>query len=349
MINLIKGSRVISFDILRTIAAFAVVTLHVAARRFYTSFPFGEWEVLNVYDSLSRWGVPIFVMISGALFLDSKKYVTIKKLYGKNIVRILCAFLFWSVVYQFYATSEDTTLRQFVCGVIKGPAHLWFLKMLLGLYVIIPIIRLIVIDRKIEFYFLVLAFLTSFIIPLFLNIMRYYVPVLNVAATNLINTIGLNIASGYIGYFVLGHYLSTIDINYLKGMFYCMGALSFLIVIILTSKISHYLGSPTIVLYDNLTPFTLFEAIAIFVFVTVNSEVFPQRFYSKVLNISKMSFGVYLIHYMVIMVADEQFGINTSNYNAILFVPCFSLFVFVVSYIISWILSKIPIINRFVM
>jgi len=128
-----------------------------------------------------------------------------------------------------------------------------------------------------------------------------------------------------------------------------MGALSFLIVIILTSKISHYLGSPTIVLYDNLTPFTLFEAIAIFVFVTVNSEVFPQRFYSKVLNISKMSFGVYLIHYMVIMVADEQFGINTSNYNAILFVPCFSLFVFVVSYIISWILSKIPIINRFVM
>ena len=38
-------------------------------------------------------------MISGALFLRNSKKLDIKKLYSKNILRIVVVFLFWSLVY----------------------------------------------------------------------------------------------------------------------------------------------------------------------------------------------------------------------------------------------------------
>ncbi len=340
--------RYIQFDILRIIAVFAVIMLHVSASRFWVSFPSYEWEVLNVYDSLSRWGVPIFVMISGALFLDSNKPFSIKKLYGKNIVRILCALVFWSVIYQLYRTNADTTLWQFVSGVIKGPVHLWFLKMLLGLYVVIPVLRLIVVDRKIELYFLIIAFLTAFIIPLFIRIIGYYDPQLNVAATKLVNTIGLDIASGYTGYFVLGHYLSTLYLKHIRKVFYCMGFLSFFSVMVLTSVISHYFNYPKVVLYDNLIPLTLFEAIAVVCFVSYNVGRVSNRFHMLIVNLSKMSFGIYLIHILIIKIADDRFGINSSVFNPVIFVPCFSIIVFVISKCIVWILSRIPVLNRYI-
>ena len=58
-----------------------------------------EWNAINVYSGLARFAVPIFVMISGALFLDPKKDIPIRKIYSKYILRIVIAFVFWSVVY----------------------------------------------------------------------------------------------------------------------------------------------------------------------------------------------------------------------------------------------------------
>ena len=58
-------------DYLRLIATFAAVVLHVAASNWYSTDVNGlEWQSFNFYDSVVRWGVPIFVMISGSLFLS---------------------------------------------------------------------------------------------------------------------------------------------------------------------------------------------------------------------------------------------------------------------------------------
>ena len=58
-------------DYLRLIATFAVVVLHVAAFNWENTDVNGiEWQTFNFYNSIVRWGVPIFVMISGSLFLN---------------------------------------------------------------------------------------------------------------------------------------------------------------------------------------------------------------------------------------------------------------------------------------
>jgi surface polysaccharide O-acyltransferase-like enzyme len=87
------NNRIISFDVLRILAAFAVVMLHVTSDRLTTSFPSNEWEIRNVYDSFVRWCVPVFVMISGALFLNHGRSVNVGRLYKKNILHLVFIFL----------------------------------------------------------------------------------------------------------------------------------------------------------------------------------------------------------------------------------------------------------------
>ena len=341
--------RYIYFDMLRVIAAFAVIMLHVSAQRFYVSFPSNEWEWLNVYDSLSRWGVPVFVMISGALFLDSNKAFSIKKLYKKNIVRILTALLFWSLVYELYQMNENTTSLQFVYGIFKGPVHLWFLKMLLGLYVVVPILRLVVKDIKIEKYFLILAFITTFVIPYLPKIIGLFDPNLIHASNKLIETINLQLATGYTGYFVLGHYLRVTPISQLvKRLIYSFGVLSFICAIVLTSMLSHYLNSPMVFFYNNLFPLSLFEAVAIFVFIQDKAVYINSNLQKVIINVSKLSFGIYLIHFLIIKIIKDNLGLNSSSFNPILYVPCITISVFMISYFASFIISKIPFANKYI-
>lgn len=89
-----SDNKIIAFDGLRILAAFAVVVLHTAAPLFLNSYSSSDWAVVNMYESLVRWSVPVFFMISGALFLNKGKEVNIGRLYGKNIFRILFAYFF---------------------------------------------------------------------------------------------------------------------------------------------------------------------------------------------------------------------------------------------------------------
>ena len=57
-------------DYLRVFASVAIILLHVTAQNIrYVELAGTEWNIYNICNSASRWAVPVFVMISGALFL----------------------------------------------------------------------------------------------------------------------------------------------------------------------------------------------------------------------------------------------------------------------------------------
>ena len=125
-----NGQRIEYLDYLRVIATAAVVLLHISIQGWGdVDVQSGQWMVYNVWNGLVRWCVPVFVMISGALFLNPKKKVSVYRLWTRNIPRILTAFLFWSVIYALYhlATRSGWTGHTFAMAVLTGNYHMWFL------------------------------------------------------------------------------------------------------------------------------------------------------------------------------------------------------------------------------
>lgn len=339
--------RIITFDILRVIAAFAVIFLHISAQ-YFQSYLEDTWIIRNIYDASVRWCVPIFVMISGALFLNPSKNMNIRKLYYKNIFRIVVAFLFWSLIYAIYDAKDGIGLGFFVVKLFEGPFHLWFLKMIIGLYIATPILRVIVTSKKLEQYFICLAIITAYVIPFIF----FFVEQVNSVALEIIekayNTFDLNIASGYAGYFILGHYLSTYRLSRnCKNTIYVISFLCFPIVIFLSYWFSHYSGMACSKFYEYLSPFTLFESTAIFIFV---SDIKVTSKYRPILLLSsKLSFGIYLIHILVIRILSDYLGIDSGAFTPVLSIPLLSVAVFVISFSAIWLFNKLPYINKYCM
>ena len=350
-----SGNRVIYLDLLRIISAFAVVMLHVATQHWEDSFFSTEWMIRNVYDSCVRWCVPVFVMISGALFLDTKRELNVKRLYTKNIVRILYTFILWSIIYAlanaFLNTKENMKISYIASDIFAGRFHLWFLKMLLGLYIVTPILKSIVSSKRVEIYFLCVAIITCSIIPLFLFVAGLFNNEITSILEGWYNTMEIKIALGYTGYFVLGHFLNTYSFNRKTiNIIYVLGCFSFVCVIFSSYLFSVSKGEPSGPFYGYLNIFTVFEAVAIFLFVKQKSCNIPTTFCNSIIHFSKMSFGIYLVHILVLLdIMYFRFGFDSSTFNPAFFIPCLSLIIFFLSYLITRILYNIPYLNKLVM
>ena len=90
-----------SLDITRIIAVLAVVMIHCSVG-FLQDYPSNtnEFAFGNLFDSLSRIGVPLFLMISGSLFLDENKEVTFKTILSKNIKSLAIIIIVWAIIYS---------------------------------------------------------------------------------------------------------------------------------------------------------------------------------------------------------------------------------------------------------
>ena len=135
-----------SLDILRIIATLMVIMIHCSAA-FVSGYGLGTVEFLwgNVFDSVSRIGVPLFVMISGALFLDESREITIKRVLSKNVLNLGVITLIWAVIYsvryQIIAPLEvgnAINTQNVFMRILNGHYHMWYLYMTIGLYLMVP-------------------------------------------------------------------------------------------------------------------------------------------------------------------------------------------------------------------
>ena len=124
------SQRVACYDVLRVAATFAVVALHLSAQHWAdTDIYSTAWQAFNLYDSLVRWTVPVFVMISGVFFLAGTQ--SLRQILRKNVLRIVTAFVFWSALYAAYAYFfNKCALSTAVTLFFSGHYHMWFLFMI---------------------------------------------------------------------------------------------------------------------------------------------------------------------------------------------------------------------------
>ena len=336
--------KIIAFDFLRVFAIFSVIVLHASSGIFLGSFPSYDWNISNLYDSFSRWNVAIFFMISGALFLRSSKEVNLKRLYTKNILRIIVVFLFWALIYAMNIPSVRGNIKYIFLELLSGPFHFWFLKVLIGLYIAIPIYKLIVSNKKMEIYFLLLAFIFGIIIPSLFPIAEVFNKPFKSFLVSFYNSFNIQLVSTYSFYFVIGHYLIEYPIKTChKHIIYILGAISPFIVMLSTYFASNHNGEAFQSFYENYFICTALEAIAIFVFFTSRHKFGKINYIFE--KLSSKVLGIYIVH-ILIMSLLGKIGIYANSYNSLFFIPIYSLMVFIISYIVVAILQKIPFIKK---
>ncbi|MBQ2661914.1 MAG: acyltransferase family protein [Clostridia bacterium] len=352
-----KTDRIIYFDYLRVFATLALIFAHTAAQNWHTADVTGfAWNVFNVFDSIGRWCVPVFVMISGCIFLS--RDIPIKKLYSKNILRMVISFIVWSLVYAVFVEGAAEKLM----AAILGHYHMWFILMIIGLYMCLPFIKPIVATDSNTKYFLLLSFIFVFLLPelknlaldfgqVFFNTLPEggtladkFIVAINKIYDN-IATINVHTVLGFTGFFVLGYYINKTELSKKqRAGIYILGILGFIFTIIVTAFISIKTQSLNQNYYEVLTVNILFNGIAIFTWFKYRSypHLKLNRFVKK---LSDYSFGVYLVHALVLEQL-ERFGLNTLSFNPLLAVICIGSLVTVISFAISACLHKIPIVNK---
>lgn len=330
------------------------MVLHVAASNLYVTSVFSfEWQVFNVYDSLVRFCVPVLFMISGVFFLDPARDYTLKKLFRKNISRIIKAYLFWSACYSILTNlftqkaSHMQMIHDITRDFIFGHFHLWFLFTLVGLYLIVPFLRKICEEKYLMQYFLILSFVFCFIVNLLKPI-----PVLGDGLIHLLGKTNLYFVLGYSGCFILGYYLNHYELTKKgKRIVYLLGIVSVVATILVASFLSLSKGEPVDFLYEYLLPNTCFTSAALFLFfkekiskIQVSANARKQIYF-----LSKLSFGMYLVHDFVNIIFEKILKFTTLMFQPILSVPVISILVFLISFFIIYGMDKVPFFSKHVL
>lgn len=342
---------IIWLDLLRVIAIFCMMVLHVCASQFDSLNVYSyEWQVLNIYDSMARFCVPIFVMVSGVFFLNPKREYTLQKLLKNNIRRMVTAYIFWAFCYAVGVSFVECRAfnssfwKCVVRETLAGRYHLWFVNMIVGIYLVVPFLRKIAEDKKLLEYYILLSFLLES-----LSSLVAAVPVAAETVGVTISKMSLSMVLGYTGYFMAGYYFYTYEISKrFRNGIYALGILSVLVTIVGTSWLSLRMGSANQVLYNYFFVTTWLSATAVFLFFknTVSRINFSEKYRAVIAKIAELSFGMYLVHDFV-NIALKLIKVTPTIFQPLFAVPLLAVIVFVVSFVIIWIMSNIPFAKKY--
>lgn len=344
-----KDKRIYYLDFIRIIAIIAVIVIHVTAQNWYNiALNSTTWTIFNIYNSIVRWAVPILVMISGALFLD--KQIDLKKIYQKNIARIIISFIFWSLIYAIIDYSKGYALKSVFESILIGHYHMWYLYMIAGLYILVPLLKKIIVNESTTKYCLIITMIFGILIPELTEIITLYYPGAGRIIKVITNNISFLTSLGYIFYFVLGYYLSKKQLDNKKStILYFLGLISLIVTIILSLKISQLHNKSIGIFSANLTINIACTTMAIFMFTKKYFLIEKVKLKKIIVKISKYSFGAYLVHALVLETLNDL-GLNTISIhiNAIISVPLITVIVWIISYLISMVINHIPYLNKYI-
>ncbi|EON71809.1 acyltransferase [Lysinibacillus sphaericus] len=341
--------RIQYMDSLRAMAILGVLLLHAATPYvvLYDEINEIDWQIGIIYNALSRWCVPIFLMISGALLLGRKEE-PLGVFFKKRANKILLPFIAWSVIYYAWATymwSPGYSLKEFFIMLFNNQVyyHLWYFYALIGIYLLVPIFNIFVnhASRQMIGYVIVLWLL-------FYGGFRYYSYLVSNEFTLFFPL------SEYIGFFLLGYYIAAFEIaqKWRIGI-YVLGMVGAIETVFRTNVLTEEQGQFTSYAFSYTSPNVIAMSVALFVFVKywVNRKVARGTYVTSgiIKLIGQTSFGVYLIHAMILdKVRPYFFEGNELFFKPFIAIPMQVFIILVLSTIIVWIIQKIPLLKRIV-
>ncbi|WP_225048476.1 acyltransferase [Lacticaseibacillus kribbianus] len=276
------------FDALRALGCLLVVLTHVTAQFLVGPPDRSFWVVTAVLNNATRAAVPLFIMISGALFLDPARPASFGRILRKNVARLLAVLVVWNVIYAAAEWVRSHDWSAVIHTLVLGPFHLWFLYVLIGCYLMVPLLRPITAKPALMAWALTLG--TAFtVLPATLRpFLRPDSPVLALLTQFHVPTLG-----SYVFYFVLGYALHKLTLTRAQTwLIAAAGDGGTLAMIWLTQLASDAAGHLDQAFQANLGLWILLQAAGWFVLAKAYADR-PSRATSW---LSAVSLPVYLVH-----------------------------------------------------
>ena len=334
-------NRMVWCDAIRLLAFFMLLCCH-AADPFYAAAAYAS-SGSSVEPELVQWGVrwgslvrpcvPLFVMLTGVLSLPVKR--SMESFYKRRIPRVFFPFLIWSTLYYLtpwftgllglessvviklfsWAESDSQCLSDGIINVLRIPyafsfiaCHMWYIYMLIGLYLYLPIFSAWVekATRRQKEIVLGIWALSTFL-PYFTEYVSKYA-----FGTCEWNSFGLfYYFAGFNGYMLLGHYIQHyVNWNWSKTL---ATALPLLVAgfLITYSGYSYIMGlsdkTPEQVelFWTYNTPNVAMMTLACFLLIYRIRISANSAIASWLANLTSCGFGIYMIHYYFVCVGYD--------------------------------------------
>jgi surface polysaccharide O-acyltransferase-like enzyme len=311
-------------ELLRVIASFAVVIIHVLF--IWSDVPNETvMPVVRLYSAASQFCVPVFIIISGMLILNHD-YQYLFLFYRKRLLRLIPGFILFAIPYLLirYFDKDESVFSIIRNGLLFGYPwiHFWYVYMLIVLYFFAPFIQHMV--KNLPIRELLVLIVSLFILSWISDTYFYFAKK---------ETIWLFSSLRYLGYFILGYAIDKIDIfRNFKRMN---------IILIITYAIS------TFVIYTTDYSFlknyvslpVLIQSLSVF-YLIYHLQVKEKLFISK---ISKYTYGIYLLHPVFFYFVDIWMTKHRLDYtmNPIFWIPVFALFGYTITYYVVFLMNRI--------
>ncbi len=348
-----EKKRIAWIDLARAFAIISVVICHAIETDYYfirtgtlaaTRF---HWYYENILFTVGRLGVPIFLMITGALMLG-REY-DIKKFYKSSLLPLFLTTEIWTVINYFYYMAHyslEFNIKDLVGNMLflkHSPlSHMWYMPMILGIYLVIPFVAKALNGIKFSDVLLPLSigFIAFSLLPLYNAFARHVIP--QIPSAQFILSVGY--LGGLYGIImVFGHYVVNAKIleRYSTWVVATVLTVSFAANTVFArfffiKKLFH-----TDIFGWYTSPFIIIAAVCSFELL----RRFPfERGNKAIALISKGSFAIYLTHNLVLITANSLFEKLPVFVEMGVVLQTFTRFAiaFIIPVVFVWVVDKLP-------
>ena len=334
--------RILYLEVLRIIATIAVLINHIPLVAVHL---YDDWAgdggrfVINGIVHVVHFAVPVFVMITGALLLNKEKPISYRKAwnYVWRMIVILgtvgVAFA-WMEIYfgerHFNLVQIPNAILNTLWG--KSWSHLWYLYMLIGLYIVLPMLKATVnnLTNKQLDILIAILFLFAFINPMLRHFAEYSIGII------------FPMMSIYATYMLIGYRISSIKtFNFQTCIYICL----FVFFYIFMAYIEYFKGHLSLTfLAEYNSPLMAIYSILIFCMVQQIKITSINKFW---MTFSRDSFGIYVFHMLYVNVVYKVLKINPFEDGIWTFLPIF-IGVAGLSWLTTIIFRKIPWVGNYI-
>jgi surface polysaccharide O-acyltransferase-like enzyme len=305
-----------------------------------TGLDIANWFSADAFAAVGYLlGLPIFVLLSGALLLDdAKAEEPMRVFYKKRFNRIGVPLLVWSIIYllwTFGVKQWPLTVTNFTQKILDGPYyHMWYLYLLIGLYAVTPMLRVLVKHMNHRMFTVLLAiWFVGTLTPAFIqNFTGYeFYPV-------------MFIITGWVGYYLLGTYLLRTKIR--RSLAAIGVTVGFLGAFIGAWVITATMGEANSAFFANYQSYSIIigSTSAFSLLISINPKTIERHIkINRVINwVGSNTLPIYLLQPIIFDLIIDVYSALPINGIRLIYTPTLTLTLLILTSLVVYAIKKIP-------